>query len=233
MGKLIDNVEDSIAILLANRSFLYQLLQSVYADEPNRELIEIVLNNHTLEALNLIAEADEFNEFHVLLDKLHTDIQKNADATMELLKTEYTYLFIGPAKLPAPPWESVYIGKERLIFQESTLKVRQAYLQYNFLPSRYPHEADDHIALELDFMAHLARLAIEYFEMEEYEKVIRLLKDQKIFLTEHLLMWINEFAADIQKSKLNYFYPAVALLTGRVLEIDSEVLNEILVYLKS
>ncbi|MCB8816455.1 molecular chaperone TorD family protein [Desulfosporosinus shakirovi] len=75
--------------------------------------------------------------------------------------TEYTRLFIGPTKLPVPPWESVYVSKERLLFQESSLKVRQrqCYLNYNFLPAKYRSEADDHIALELDFMYNLSSLA--------------------------------------------------------------------------
>ncbi|WP_051015687.1 molecular chaperone TorD family protein [Desulfitobacterium dichloroeliminans] len=39
------------------------------------------------------------------------------------------------------------------------MNVRRAYLKYKFLPSNYPHEADDHIGLKLDFMAHLSQLA--------------------------------------------------------------------------
>ncbi|NLJ72000.1 MAG: molecular chaperone TorD family protein [Syntrophomonadaceae bacterium] len=229
-----NQVYDSIAILLANRSFIYHLLQSIYADEPNRELMEVVLDNHTREALNLIAEDDDdFNNFYGLLDRLSSDMQKDAPETIDKLKTEYTYLMIGPAELVAPPWESVYILKEPLIFQESTLKVRQAYLEYDFLPAGYPNEADDHIALELHFMAHLARLALEYFEAGEYEKVISLLEDQKKFLIEHLLVWISDFAADMQKSKSHYFYPAVALLTEKVIIIDEKVLDEIILFLKS
>lgn len=61
-------------------------------------------------------------------------------------------MFIGPRELPAPPWESSYLNEDKLLFQEETLQVRMSYLKYNFIPKNYPHEADDHIALELDFM---------------------------------------------------------------------------------
>ncbi|MEI3231097.1 MAG: molecular chaperone TorD family protein, partial [Gordonibacter pamelaeae] len=45
------------------------------------------------------------------------------------LRSVYTKLFIGPAKLPAPPWESVYAtGGRPLLFQESTLAVRRRLL---------------------------------------------------------------------------------------------------------
>jgi len=223
---------DGISILLANRSYLYRLLQRIYADEPNSELMEIVTNDHTQEALGLILEQEpEFEGYLDLLIKVREAMKKDPEGTLDKLKSEYTYLFIGPNKLPAPPWESVYVTKERLIFQESTLKVRQAYLEYKFLPKNYPHEADDHLALELDFMAHLAGLAGEKFEEGKVEEAKKVLLDQKNFLEKHLLVWIGDFAEQIQESKTHYFYPQTAKLTARILKVDLDALEEIISYL--
>jgi TorA maturation chaperone TorD len=168
-----------------------------------------------------------YNFFVELFDKLRNAILTDQEALLDKLKTEYTYLMIGPDKLPAPPWESVYRTKERLIFQESTLAVRRAYLKYQFLPANYPHEADDHIALELDFMAHLAKLTLESFEDNGIEEVKRLLADQKSFLDEHLLVWIDQFADQIQNSKTHYFYPQIAVLTKQLVGIDADVIDEL------
>ena len=225
--------KDSIAILLSNRSYLYKLLQRVFGDEPKRELLEIVTGEHTKESLQLILEENDpkSDDYFDLLTELDQKLKDNAEDLLDKLRSEYTYLMIGPDKLPAPPWESVYTTKERLIFQESTLKVRQAYLKYNFLPANYPHEADDHLALELDFMAHLAELASKHFEEERDEEVRKVLLDQKAFLDEHLLLWIDDFAAQIQQSKTHYFYPQMAMLTGQVLKIDRELIEEILALL--
>lgn len=153
---------------------------------------------------------------------------KEAEITLDKLQSEYIHLLIGPNKLPAPPWESVYLTKERLIFQESTLKVRQAYLEYQFLPANYPHEADDHLALELDFMAHLAELAGENFEEGKTKEAKKILLDQKAFLKKHLLVWIGEFAEQIQQSKTHYFYPQIAKLAAQILKVDLVTLDEMI-----
>lgn len=221
---------DGIAILLANRCYLYRLLQRIFADEPNSELIEIVINQHTQEAMGLLLDEEEhgFDHYLVLFTQLREAMAEDAEDTLDKLKREYTYLLIGPNKLPAPPWESVYITKERLIFQESTLNVRRAYLEYKFLPANYPHEPDDHLALELDFMAHLAGLAQERFEEGKTEEVRKLLLDQKAFLEKHLLVWIGDFAKQIQQSTTHYFYPPVAELTEQILKVDLAAVEELI-----
>jgi len=220
---------DGIAILLANRSYLYTLLQRIFGDEPNQELLEIVTNQHTQESLRLLEDEERktFNTTLDLLKDLKQDLITDFERTLDMLKSEYTVLLIGPNKLPAPPWESVYITKERTLFQESTLKVRRVYLKYNFLPAKYPQEADDHIALELDFMANLAGLTLTGFEEERIAEVRKLLYDQKVFLEEHLLVWIGDFSEQIQQGKTQYFYPQMAKLVEQMLRIDMTLVKEI------
>lgn len=225
----MNNQNDAIAIILANRHYLYELLKHVFGNEPNLELMDILTNEHTKEAIELTLEEDDNNlgTYLDLLTELRRAMSTDAGGILDKMKSEYTYLMIGPNKLPAPPWESVYRTKERLLFQECTLIVRRAYLKYQFLPSNYPHEADDHIALELDFMAHLAKLTLECFENNGIEEVKRLLADQKSFLDEHLLVWIDQFADQIQNSRTHYFYPQIALLTKQLIRIDADVIDKL------
>ncbi|MGE4272479.1 MAG: molecular chaperone [Desulfitobacterium sp.] len=222
--------DDGIAIILANRHYLYQLLQHIFGNEPSQELLDIATNQHTQEALELMLDEDDsyLNTYLALLTELRQGLATDTDGTLDKLTSEYTYLMIGPNKLPAPPWESVYVTKERALFQESTLKVRRTYLEYQFLPANYPHEADDHLAFELDFMAHLAKLTLERFDEQNIDDVKRLLADQKAFLEEHLLVWIGDFAKDIQESKTHHFYPHLAALTEQFLQTDNLVLDELL-----
>lgn len=220
---------DGIAIFLANRHYLYGLLQHIFGHEPSLELMEIAVSVHTQEALRLVLDEDEdkLESYLAVLAELKQGIFTDPDGTLDKLKGEYTYLLLGPNKLPAPPWESVYLTEERTIFQESTLKVRQAYLNYQFLPANYPHEADDHLALELDFMSQLAKLAQERLEEGNIEEVKQLLSDQKAFLEDHLLVWIGDFAEQIQSSKTHFLYPQLAALTEQVLKIDTAALDEL------
>lgn len=225
--------EDGIAIILATRHYLYQLLQRIFGNEPNQELLDIVTNEHTQEALELMLDEDDshLQAYLGLLSELRPALSTEADSILDKLTGEYTYLMIGPHKLPAPPWESVYVTKERALFQESTLKVRRTYLKYQFLPANYPHEADDHLGFELDFMAHLAKLALENFDKQAMDEVKKLLEDQKAFLDQHLLVWIGDFAKDMQTSKTHYFYPQMAALAQQFPQTDRLVLDEVLALL--
>lgn len=220
---------EAIAILLANRSYLYRLLQRIFGGEPQAEVLKVVTDPHTREALQLLLQEDEhlFDKHFEVLSEVARALAAEPEQTMDKLKSEYTYLFIGPNSLPAPPWESVYLTKERVLFQESTLNVRRAYLKYSFLPSNYPHEADDHLGLELDFMAHLSQVAQDHFDQGRLEEMKAILADQQAFLRDHLLLWIGDFAQDIQKSKTHYFYPPMADLTKHIVKIDAELLDEL------
>ena len=226
----MSNQKDSISIILSNRYYLYKLLHRVFADEPNPELMEVLTGEHTEDALQLVLEDDDrrFAPYYELFEQLKTAIRKDSEDVLDKLKSEYTKLLIGPGKLPAPPWESVYITKENTLFQESTLQVRRTYLEYNFLPANYPREADDHLALELDFMAHLAELTNMSFEEDQLEETKKVLLDQQRFLEEHLMVWIGEFAEKIQESNTHYLYPQMATLTELVLQLDEFVIGEIL-----
>lgn len=219
---------DEIVIMLANRHYLYQLLQHIFGNEPSLNMLEIATNDHTVDAMQLMENEDiKFDFFVELFANVKKAILTDQESLLDKLKTEYTYLMIGPNKLPAPPWESVYRTNERLLFQESTLMVRRTYLKYQFLPANYPHEADDHIALELDFMAHLAKLTLDRFEDNGIEEVKELLADQKSFLDEHLLVWIDQFADQIQNSKTHYFYPQMAVLTKQLVRVDADVIEQL------
>jgi len=219
--------DDAMAIVLSGRGYLYQLLQHVFGHEPGRELLDAVTGEHTREVMELLSDEGEYGPDLELLSELREAIETDPEAVLDRLKSEYTYLLIGPNKLPAPPWESVYVTKERLILQESTLRVRRAYLKYQLLPAEYPHVADDHIAMELDFMARLAQMSQKSLEERDMEKLKTLLADQSAFLDEHLLKWVGAFAEEMQGAKTRHFYPQMARLTERFLRNDRNLLDEL------
>lgn len=221
---------DGITIVLSTRRYLYELFQHLFGQEPNIELMEIVTNKHTIEALSLFLNDNNFiyESYCELLRELKQELNNNHEVTIDKLRCEYTNLFIGPNKLPAPPWESVYIMKERILFQQSTLEVRRKYLEYHFLPESYPCEADDHLAIELDFMSKLAEFAINAFDDGKMDEMKKVLLDQKHFLDEHLLNWTRDFSEQIQNSKTHYFYPYTAKLMDLILKTDSVILDELI-----
>jgi len=223
------NCHDEILIVLAGRSYIYQLLAHVFREEPSSQLLEGLTGGFTEEVLDIMLDEECLAHYTELFARIRTALSTDPDDTIDRLKSEYVYLMLGPEKLPAPPWESVYVNKAPLLFQESTLKVRQTYLEYDLLPAAYPHEADDHLALELNYMAHLAQLSRESFEKNDIHQMRKTLSDQKAFLENHLLVWIGDFAEQIQSSKKRYFYPQMASLTKHIVHADYASLDELLV----
>jgi len=219
---------DEIIITLAGRSYIYQLLTHVFRGEPSAQLLEGLTGGFTEEVLNMMLDEKCLASYKELSAQIRTDMSTAPNDTIDRIKSEFAYLMLGPEKLPAPPWESVYVNKAPLLFQESTLKVRQTYLEYDLLPAAYPHEADDHLALELNFMAHLAQLSRECFEKNDVSLLRKTLSDQKAFLENHLLVWIGDFAEQIQNSKKRYFYPHMASLTKHIVHADHAALDELL-----
>ena len=216
--------DDAAGTVLANRCFLYRYLWRAFAAEPDDALLDIVADAHTREECALLDGED--GEGARLQDALAEVAAANG---LGQLRSVYTKLFIGPAKLPAPPWESVYATGEPLLFQESTLAVREAYRRAGYAAAGYPHEADDHLAVELDFMATLASDARAAYEAGDKGRSADLLSVQRDFLREHLLAWVGAFAERLADSAgAGAFYPRFAELAALVCARDAEVLEELL-----
>lgn len=131
----------------------------------------------------------------------------------DVLRGDFTHLFLGPAKAPATPWESVYFSDERLIFQKETLDVRQWYARFGLELIRLHQEPDDHIGLELEFLAHLAKLGVQALEANDSQRFDELLQAQREFLAAHPIKWAMYWCRLVEKNAHTDFYRAVALLT--------------------
>jgi len=216
--------QDGIAILLANRTYLYRLLHNFFGNEPTSEAINILNSDHTQTALSLLSVEKGLDS----LEDFANQMNMNGEEALDKVRSEFTRLFIGPTKLPAPPWESVYMTKDRLIFQECTLNVRKCYLKYYFVPVHFRSEADDHLALELDFMCNLSVLAETAHQVGDLSKAEEVLKDQRAFLEEHLLAWVPQFAADLKASTSHPLYLGMTSMLEEFLLADLVVIGEIL-----
>lgn len=182
--------DDAASITLANRQFLYRYLWRAFAAEPDETLLDVACGEHAQQACALAGE----EAAHLQSDIAPAAMALREAGGLEALRTAYTRLFVGPAALPAPPWESVYTSGENLIFQKSTLDVRAAFRAAGYQAAGYLREADDHLATELDFMAVLAESASQAFERGDVVDTRALLKTQSEFLDQHLGVWTGAFA---------------------------------------
>lgn len=223
---MTEEQKSTAEVLLANRLYVYSLLYKVFAREPDAELLSLLTAESAGEAFALLgSEGDTLSKVPAFLEELRREMN---DAFVSEAKSEFTRLFIGPIKLVAPPWESVYIGKEAMLFQESTLAVRRFYQRYGLLPEGYPRVADDSLALELAFMSKLAERAYNAFEQDQREELLRDLSGSAEFLTEHMLVWIPKFLERMKDAPSDVLYPQLCLVLSAFLEADKDVLRDLL-----
>jgi TorA maturation chaperone TorD len=144
------------------------------------------------------------------------------DEAFAALTDDYTRLFVGPGRLLAAPWESVYANKDRAVFQKETVSVRNWYLRFELgLTSEY-NEPADHIGLEFAFLAELAQRTIEASDIRDGREVKRLIDAQRAFLGQHLLPWVPRWAGDVVEHARTDLYRGLAWLArGTVIEAAS------------
>lgn len=129
------------------------------------------------------------------------------------LRTDYTHLFIGLGTVLAPPWESTYFNNERLLFQVQTLQVREWYRKFGLQAEKLHSEPDDHIGLELAFIAYLSGLALRALQEEDEASFNRFLDAQRHFIRTHPLKWAPNFCDQVEQHARTDFYRGLALLT--------------------
>jgi len=225
---LTNEMKEIMEVLLANRLFLYSLMHKLFGGAPDEELLNILTSDSTCEAYGLLSEQEDDMMAHAcqFLTELREDIQR--PEFLDRAKNEYTVLFIGPAKLVAPPWESVYRNKQEMLFQESTLAVREFYRKFNMLPEGYPRIPDDGLALELHFMAKLSEKALNALREDRIDWLKYYLNGQNIFLSNHLLIWIPMFVERMAGATSDYLYPQMCLVLDDFLKRDKKVVEELL-----
>ena len=142
---------------------------------------------------------------------------------IELLIVDFSSLFVGPYKLLAPPYGSVYLEDGKFM-GDSTLDVRNCYESEGL--NITIKDAPDHIAMELEFMYYLIAKQIEAIENSNSQDAESYLQKQHSFLQTHLIRWLPKFAENVQQNAQTEFYRKLSLLTNNFAQSDIKILAE-------
>jgi putative dimethyl sulfoxide reductase chaperone len=211
----IESIIWNEAALLQNRLYINQFIRFIFDAPPKMQQLITFINHSQWKSLCESSEG-----FRLIDDSIQELLADNGEK-IKRLQEEYNRLFVGPNALPAPLWESVYIGREHLLFEEVTLEVRKCYHQYGLTFIRESKEPDDHIVIELEFLSYLIQKTID---CEDVEMKKRLLGDQYSFLTNHLLKWCPSFCELLSKSTQFELYQGAALLLEEYLNLEKELI---------
>jgi TorA maturation chaperone TorD len=147
---------------------------------------------------------------------------------LSVLEGRFTRLFVGPGGTEGNPWESFYLSKDKAIRQGMTLEVRKAYVAQGFIPRAYPSVSDDHVAIELDFLAKLAERAEEAWADNSTTRALEAVAASEVFLREHLMKWTSLFFTALSNAKHGAsFYQETAAVLEAFLPIDLEALADL------
>lgn len=157
---------------------------------------------------------------------LEAAVQEQAPA--EVLAADFDALFVGPGRMHACPYESVYRSQEGLTFEVETMQVRRFYAEHGLQAPALNREPDDHIGLEVAFIGQLCLAALNAIEDDEPEQGRQFVSSARLFVGQHLGVWGPDFCARVIGNARTAFYTAVGhLLLGLIAEFprrDSDAL---------
>ena len=144
-----------------------------------------------------------------------------SDEAFDALRADFTRLFVATGPTYTPPWESVHFNDERLNFEAQTVQVRAWYRRYGLEPEKLHSEPDDHIALELTFVGHLAGLAFAANQEKDLQSVDEIFTAQQNFCEEHLFRWAPSWCDRVAEHAHTLFYQGIALVAkGALREVE-------------
>lgn len=206
-----------------NRGRVYMLLSRCYEREIDASFAAEFTKTTFIESDDPTI-ADEFTLLQQALSNCD-------EALLEQLAVVFNRAFFGMGPRTAQkafPYESVYTSEAGLMMQDAYAKVLHLYQDANFSKNPDFTEPEDHIAVELAFMACLCERATAALREDAKEEAEKLLAEQRTFLQQHLLNWVAPFVRDVRTAAEGGFYVHLASCTEAYLAADLQALSEVL-----
>lgn len=144
--------------------------------------------------------------------------ESSVDDVRLCLEVDYNRLFVGPAALLAPPYESCYASEAKgsggRLRTEEERAVAAEYRRYGYAVPEPLVELPDHIAVELEFLSRMAGREARAWESGAAEAADAMRFAQASFLENHLRTWAGTFATRVESGARTAFYPGAAALVA-------------------
>jgi TorA maturation chaperone TorD len=117
----------------------------------------------------------------------------------------------------ASPYESVWRDEEQLERQVPMFEIGALYRQHGLVVANRQTMPDDHISLQLEFIAYLCEHAASEADLQAAAD----------FMDQHLLLWIEDFAHCIAARCETLFYAGLVALTASYVDTLRDCLAHI------
>ncbi|OAD21328.1 anaerobic dehydrogenase-like component, partial [Candidatus Thiomargarita nelsonii] len=181
-----------------------RLLMRLHEREADSALLETLKNINFPDNLGLKLQSEAGATCCDFMRQAIKALPASIDSTvLDKLAADFAAIYLNHT-LQASPCESVWFDDEALMHQEAMFQVRDWYKKYGLAAENWRMRSDDHLVLQLEFIAHL-------FELDK-------LGEAAPFLDEHLLRWIGHFAQRVADHCATDYYAGLSMLTAQYLE---------------
>ena len=154
------------------------------------------------------------------------------------LAVEYARVFLaagvfGSDKMTAVPYESVFTSEGHLMMQASRDDVVRRFAADGFQVNPDLQEPEDHLAFELEYVAHMSRKAAELVEAGNAEALAANVARQVEFIDAHLLNWVGNLYETAREYAKTTFYTGMLLVVLGAAEQSRDLLAEVSEQLKT
>lgn len=208
--------------VMDSRANVYGLLSRCWQSEVDAALAGDISDGFTLES-----ESDALADSLAAMKEALAGI--DADG-LEMLAVTFDRVFFGMGPLTARhafPYESVYTSDRGIMMQEAFGQVVSIYRQERLAKDENFKEPEDHLAVELAFMATLAKRAKAFLEADTAEgddAATATVMQSAEFLDSHLRNWTDRFCEDVRQAAGPGFYGALATFSEAFLNEDAALL---------
>ena len=153
---------------------------------------------------------------------------KGKETVLQDLAEDYAFLFLGVGRENVSLCESAYRSEGGLLFQDSYFDIVKRYGDTGVTKRQDYPEPEDHLSVEMAYMARLCRLTITSILAEKNGDIRRYYTCQKNFLHDHVIPWVPTFSESLLKADPSPFYTAVAHLLKGFIHLEEELIDSLL-----
>ncbi|AIQ14875.1 TorD/DmsD family molecular chaperone [Paenibacillus durus] len=216
------NVSEAFNRWLESRGFIYQMFTDFFGRRPTLSLIAQWSGNRPIGAAAEMSEGGR-----ELKRYLHGQNPHDLLKVCEKEAAEYDRLMCDETVIGLKPREAALLGEA----EEFCNVISDVYASAGIVFKKCGNEADDHIAIELEFMAVLHdRMLYNSFSAQS---AMEQLSTQENFLREHLLRWAPEFCERLKSATDSPLYRGLSRMLEEFLPYDLHMLESLKASLES
>jgi len=208
------NVPEAFSRWLESRGLIYQLLTDFFGRKPTLSLVVQWSRNTQIGVVSEMTEGGR-----ELKRYLCNQEPQSLPSICEKENREYKRLMTEGGVNNFVPREAAHLGHTR----DFCNVISDVYASAGIVFNKCNGEADDHIAIELEFMAVLhERMLYNSFSVRS---AMDLLEIQESFLEEHLLCWTPEFCSRLNAATDSPLYLGLSHMLEEFLPQDLQMLR--------